>query len=79
MAKSDNSKSKLPPYVDSSANFQPSNDPNSYSLEKFRLYETRQVTKLNHSFISFDLKFVLGFWNLKIKLENGRIFEIFSI
>jgi hypothetical protein len=25
------------------------------------------------------LKFVLGFWNLKIKLENGRIFEIFSI
>ncbi|KAI5567551.1 hypothetical protein BDE02_13G097900 [Populus trichocarpa] len=42
MAKSDNSKSKLPPYVDSSANFQLSNDPNSYSLEKFRLYETRQ-------------------------------------
>ncbi|KAJ6975538.1 phosphoinositide phosphatase SAC1-like isoform X2 [Populus alba x Populus x berolinensis] len=42
MAKSDNSKSKLPPYVDSSANFQPSNNPNSYSLEKFRLYETRQ-------------------------------------
>ncbi|KAH8490145.1 hypothetical protein H0E87_022604 [Populus deltoides] len=42
MAKSDSSKSKLPPYVDSSANVQPSNDPNSYSLEKFRLYETRQ-------------------------------------
>ncbi|XP_011003983.1 PREDICTED: phosphoinositide phosphatase SAC1-like isoform X1 [Populus euphratica] len=44
MAKSDNSKSKLPPYV--SAKIHPSNDPetdhNSYTLEKFRLYETRQ-------------------------------------
>ncbi|KAJ6433631.1 hypothetical protein OIU84_017348 [Salix udensis] len=43
MAKSDNSKSRLPP---SSVKIQPSNDPEtdpvSYSLEKFRLYETRQ-------------------------------------
>ncbi|KAG5224629.1 phosphoinositide phosphatase SAC [Salix suchowensis] len=44
MERSDNSKSKLPHYV--SSKIHPSNDPetdhNSYSLEKFRLYETRQ-------------------------------------
>ncbi|KAJ9167190.1 hypothetical protein P3X46_021858 [Hevea brasiliensis] len=46
MAKSENPKSNLAPYGNSSANVHPSNDPeidpNSYSLEKFRLYETRQ-------------------------------------
>ncbi|KDP42390.1 hypothetical protein JCGZ_02447 [Jatropha curcas] len=45
MAKSDNPKSKIAPYANSSAKVHPSNDPedpNSYSLEKFRLYETRQ-------------------------------------
>lgn len=50
MAKSENSKpnSNIPPYVPSSAKVHPANDPevdpSSYSLEKFRLYETRQVT-----------------------------------
>lgn len=49
MAKSENSKpnSNIPPYVPSSAKVHPSNDPevdpSSYSVEKFRLYETRQV------------------------------------
>ncbi|XP_059459748.1 phosphatidylinositol-3-phosphatase SAC1 isoform X1 [Corylus avellana] len=48
MAKSENSKpnSNIPPYVPSSAKVHPANDPevdpSSYSLEKFRLYETRQ-------------------------------------
>ncbi|KAF2297363.1 hypothetical protein GH714_021926 [Hevea brasiliensis] len=46
MAKSENPKSNLAPYGNSSANVHPSNDPeidpNSYSLEKFRLHETRQ-------------------------------------
>ncbi|CAK9178091.1 unnamed protein product [Ilex paraguariensis] len=48
MAKPENSKSNssnLPPFVQSSAKIHPTNDPesdpNSYSLEKFRLYETR--------------------------------------
>ncbi|KAK9271414.1 hypothetical protein L1049_027004 [Liquidambar formosana] len=48
MAKSENSKSNsssLPSYTHSSAKIHPSSDPetdpNSYSLEKFRLYETR--------------------------------------
>lgn len=48
MAKSENSKSKsssLPRYSHSSGKIHPSNDaetdPNSYSLEKFKLYETR--------------------------------------
>ncbi|XP_044510488.1 phosphatidylinositol-3-phosphatase SAC1 isoform X3 [Mangifera indica] len=39
-------KSRLPAYASSSAKIHPSNypeiDPNSYSLEKFKLYETRQ-------------------------------------
>lgn len=46
MAKSENPKPKMAPYANSSAKVHPSNDPetdpNSYSLEKFRLYETRQ-------------------------------------
>lgn len=48
MAKSENSKSKsssIPPVIHSSAKIHPSNDPesdsSSYTLEKFRLYETR--------------------------------------
>lgn len=47
MAKPENSKPNIPHYVRSSAKVHPSNDfdadPNSYSLEKFKLYETRQV------------------------------------
>ncbi|KAF2290939.1 hypothetical protein GH714_016964 [Hevea brasiliensis] len=47
MGKSENPKSNLAPYGNSSAKVHPSNDPeidpNSYSLEKFRLYETRQI------------------------------------
>ncbi|XP_065881118.1 phosphatidylinositol-3-phosphatase SAC1 isoform X2 [Euphorbia lathyris] len=46
MAKFENSKPKLNSFPNSSAKIHPSNDteidPNSYSLEKFRLYETRQ-------------------------------------
>lgn len=44
MAKSENPKPNLPSYVQSSAKVHPSSDPddpNSYALEKFRLYETR--------------------------------------
>ncbi|VVA19722.1 Hypothetical predicted protein [Prunus dulcis] len=46
MAKPENSKPNIPHYVRSSAKVHPSNDfdadPSSYSLEKFKLYETRQ-------------------------------------
>ncbi|CAN6678690.1 unnamed protein product [Malus baccata var. baccata] len=46
MAKPNKSKPNIPQYVRSSAKVHPSNDfdadPNSYSLEKFKLYETRQ-------------------------------------
>ncbi|XP_018507948.2 phosphatidylinositol-3-phosphatase SAC1 [Pyrus x bretschneideri] len=44
MAKPDKSKPNIPQYVRSSAKVHPDfdADPNSYSLEKFKLYETRQ-------------------------------------
>ncbi|KAM1366199.1 hypothetical protein FF1_044285 [Malus domestica] len=44
MAKPDKSKPSIPQYVRSSAKVHPDfdADPNSYSLEKFKLYETRQ-------------------------------------
>ena len=49
MAKSNNS-SKLPPFVRPSAKIHPANDPEadpySYSLEKFRLYETKAVRQI---------------------------------
>lgn len=84
MAKSENPKSNLAPYGNSSAKVHPSNDPeidpNSYSLEKFRLYETRQVSQSYY----FDLFHLLldsqvYVWLIRKWFKTEKEFVSFSL